>query len=895
MPFKIRSTPDLSHWDAPSPGGLTGADSRGHRVIQDYAVQSRDRVAWRIDDAVVLLNPDGRVATWNASAEELYGYTPQEIVGRHYGRFFVSADIERRWPEQLLELASLEKMDERAWRVRRDGSRFWAQTVMTAQRNAQGELVGFVSESHDLTDPVQFDPPARDSDAQLQAFLKNGPSAMFVKDTAGRYLHVNEQFIREFGLSVDAVLGRTNLEIFPPDLAQALSANDTLVLGQGKTLEFKQQRQHGDRCHTNLICKFPIHDDSRRTIGIGGTITDITEQLLAAQSIQKQAARQGLIVAFGQFALQNPEFDELITEAAATIEKGLQPEFCRYLALAPDETQLHFKAGSGWQGEWANQVNFDAVTETEDRFSIGARETILIDDFAHETRYATSPVIKSHGIRSGAEVLVWGANGPYGLLGIYSRATGAFAQESVDFLRGIKNTLAAAIDRKTAEDRLAYLAQFDALTGLPNRNLYLDRLSQTLRHTDRDKRSVGVVFVDVDRFKSVNDKLGHGGGDVVLTQVASRLQHCVRPADTVARLSGDEFALVLDHLGQPADAAMVAERVIASLAKPFQVYGHEIYVSASLGISISPIDGSNPDSLLKNADMAMYGAKQAGRNTYRFFLPEMNERAAELLQTETELRGALERREFILHYQPKADIGTGEISGFEALLRWNHPKRGLVMPNDFIPLLEETGLINHVGEWVVRQACDQIRQWEMEGLRACPIAVNLSARQFNQKNLDFSIGKILEEAQIDPNLLEFELTESVLMSDSEDAVQVLDNMKKYGVRLSVDDFGTGYSSLAYLKRFPLDALKIDRAFISHITTDQGDATIAKAIINLAHSLKLKVVAEGVETQAQLDFLREHHCDEMQGYLFARPMPAADCARALTESWRLPDAKGDKPS
>jgi len=228
------------------------------------------------------------------------------------------------------------------------------------------------------------------------------------------------------------------------------------------------------------------------------------------------------------------------------------------------------------------------------------------------------------------------------------------------------------------------------------------------------------------------------------------------------------------------------------------------------------------------------------------------------------------------------------------LLRWDHPKRGMVMPNEFIPVLEETGLINHVGEWVVEQACEQIRTWQLAGLRACPIAVNLSARQFNQNNLDLSIGKILEASQINPSLLEFELTESVLMSDSEDAVQVLDNMKRYGVRLSVDDFGTGYSSLAYLKRFPLDALKIDRAFISHITTDQGDATIAKAIINLAHSLKLKVVAEGVETQAQLDFLRDHSCDEMQGYLFARPMPAADCVRAMVEGWRLPEARRRDP-
>lgn len=724
------------------------------------------------------------------------------------------------------------------------------------------------------------------SDAQLQAFLKNGKSAMFVKDVSGRYLQVNEHFVREFGVPRDAILGRTDDEIFPADLAGSLQVNDAPVLAQGKTTEFKQRRLSGARWRTNLICKFPVQDDLGKVIGIGGTITDITEQVRAAESTLKQAARHSLIAALGQFALQNPGFDALLAAAAATIEKGLQPEYCRYLALAPDETLLQFKAGFGWQGAWADQVDFDAAVEIEDRFSIGARDSVLIEDYTAETLRSPSPVLRAHGIRSGAEVLVRGANGPYGLLGIYSRMPGAYGLDSVDFLQGIKNTLAAAIDRKSAQDRLAYLAQFDALTGLPNRNLYLDRLLQALRHTDCERRTVGVVFVDVDRFKSVNDKLGHSGGDEVLTQVALRLRECLRPADTVARLSGDEFALVLDQLARPEDASMVAERVILSLAKPFHVHGHEVYVSASLGISISPADGSNPDTLLKNADMAMHRAKQAGRNTYRFYLPDMNARAAARLQTETELRGALARQEFVLHYQPKADIRTGLISGFEALLRWNHPQRGLVLPNEFIPVLEETGLINDVGEWVVRQACGQIRAWRIEGLRPCPIAVNLSARQFNQNNLDSSIGKILESSQIDPSLLEFELTESVLMSDSEDAVQVLDNMKKYGVRLSVDDFGTGYSSLAYLKRFPLDALKIDRAFIRHITTDQGDATIAKAIINLAHSLKLKVVAEGVETQAQLDFLREHACDEMQGYLLARPMPAADCARAMNQGLRL---------
>jgi diguanylate cyclase (GGDEF)-like protein/PAS domain S-box-containing protein len=732
---------------------------------------------------------------------------------------------------------------------------------------------------------------AGDGEAQLQAMLMHSRSPVFIKDAAGRYLRVNDQFVREFGLPRDACLGRTDSQIFPADLARALQINDGLVLKHGKAIEFKHKRtdKHASS-RTNLISKFPVKDRTGQIVGIGGIVTDVTEQAQAAQSNQRQALRQSLIAAFGQFALQNPGLGDLIARTVETLEKGLQPEFSRYLELAPDEARLQLKAGSGWSGIWADQLQFDAVSEAQDRFAIGTREASLIGDYATEARHRPSPVLADHGIRSGAEVLVWGVHGPYGLLGVYSRVPGAFAQDSVDFLNAVKNTLAAALDHRCTQDRLAYLAQFDTLTGLPSRTMYIERLSQTLRRTDRDKRSVGVLFVDVDRFKSVNDELGHSGGDAVLARVAGRLQSCVHPADTVARLSGDEFALLLDHVAKPEDAAMVSERVIASLAKPFRVDGHEVYVSASLGISISPADGLDPDALLKNADMAMYRAKQAGRNTYRFFLPEMNAQAAERLRIETELRGALARREFVLHYQPKASIETGLISGFEALLRWNHPQRGLVSPTEFIPILEDTGLINEVGEWVVRQVCEQIRAWRIAGLKACPVAINLSARQFNQNDLDASIARILGETGIDPNLLEFELTESILMSDSEDAVRVLDNMKRCGIRLSVDDFGTGYSSLAYLRRFPLDALKIDRAFIRHITTDSGEATIAKAIISLAHSLKLRVVAEGVETQAQLDFLREHACDEMQGYLFARPMSAADCARAMAEGRCLPERR-----
>ncbi|MGI9024827.1 MAG: sensor domain-containing protein, partial [Burkholderiaceae bacterium] len=630
-----------------------------------------------------------------------------------------------------------------------------------------------------------------------------------------------------------------------------------------------------------------VRDAQGRAVRMAGSLKDIHDRKLAEAAVSHHAMQQGLLAAFGQLALSNPEIDELMAQAVHIVGRGLDGEFCRLLAAGPDEGTLVLKGASGWDAQWSTRLTYDTVEETEGHFIVGVREAIVIDDFFRcETRFQASAVLLAHDVRSGAEMLIRGAHSSHAVLGIYSREVARFAQESIHFLQGISNTLASAMDRKVTDERLTYMAQFDALTSLPNRSLYLDRLSQTITQAGRDGSPIGVLFVDLDRFKMVNDTLGHGAGDEVLLQVAQRLQTCVRPGDTVGRLGGDEFAIALANLARAEDAGAVAQKIGEALLKPFDVNGHQVYVSASLGISIYPIDGSDPDTLLKNADTAMYRAKESGRNSYQYYLAQMNRRAIERLKIETQLRGALQRNEFLLHYQPKVNLGTGEISGFEALLRWQHPERGLVAPADFISILEDTGLIIPVGEWVLTTVCEQLVRWRHQGLSLRPVAVNLSARQFNQKHLDATIGDIIRASGVEPDLLEFELTESMLMSDSEAAVRTLKNIKSLGVRLSVDDFGTGYSSLAYLKRFPLDSLKIDRAFIRDVTTDADDATIAAAIINLAHSLKMNVVAEGVETEAQLNFLRKHACDEMQGYYFARPMPAAECTRALQEGWRM---------
>ncbi len=463
---------------------------------------------------------------------------------------------------------------------------------------------------------------------------------------------------------------------------------------------------------------------------------------------------------------------------------------------------------------------------------------------------------------------------------------------AVPFLAALSAVLLLRI--RALHDRLQVRARFyamrDPLTGLPSRVLLHDRLTQVLAHAERVRRVVAVLFVDLDRFKTVNETLGHTLGDEVLVEAARRLRECVRDEEIVARISSDEFVIALSDLERSEQAAGVARAVLGELRRAFEVGGRRVYCSASIGIAVHPGDGTTAGPLVQSADIAMCRAKEQGGNGFQFFLPEMHARAVRRLHLETALRGALERNEFLLHYQPKFDVRSDALVGFEALLRWRHPDLGLLPPSEFVPILEETDLIVPVGEWVLREACRQLSSWAADGIEPLPVAVNISARQFRMRKLERAVERILKEEKVDPSLLELELTESLLMQDPEEAVETLASLERFGVRLAVDDFGTGYSSLAYLRRFPISALKIDRTFVGDAARGAEDAKIAIAIINLGHSLGLKVVAEGVETPAQLEFLRAYGCDEMQGFLLGPPMSSPGAAQLL----RAREGEADPP-
>jgi len=443
-----------------------------------------------------------------------------------------------------------------------------------------------------------------------------------------------------------------------------------------------------------------------------------------------------------------------------------------------------------------------------------------------------------------------------------------------------------SIERKRYQEQLEYHANYDALTGLPNRNLLHDRLKQSV-FAQRTVRAIAVAFLDIDHFKFVNDSLGHNIGDKLLKQVAERLTQIVRDGDTVARLGGDEFILILNDQGGQEVLYRAMQRISNKVAEPMKIDGHDLLVTCSAGISLYPQDGPDVDTLLKNADAAMYRAKDKGRNNFQFYTAEMNRQVNERLKMESALRRALERREFELFYQPRIRVECGTLVSCEALLRWQHPESGLLLPERFIALAEETGLIVPIGEWVLRSACAQARSWQKRGSQPIAVSVNLSLRQFRQETLASAIGDALRETGLDPRLLEMELTESLMMHDSDAAIRTLTQLREIGVDLSVDDFGTGYSSLSYLTRLPISALKIDQSFVQEVKGDDrpGEGIVAQAIISLARNLKLKVVGEGVETEAQFQFLKKHGCDEVQGYHFGRPMPAPEFERFLDASAR----------
>ena len=599
------------------------------------------------------------------------------------------------------------------------------------------------------------------------------------------------------------------------------------------------------------------------------------------EAIHDHVERQDAIARFGEFAIDAPDSESLYRGAVEALCRGMRVAHCRLLRFGADRATLIGAHGAGWHSTLAagraQSVAGDHVATV-----LASREAIVIEDLAKETRFEPDAMLVDAAVVSGIETRVLIGGAPVGILGVYGTRPRQFQDGAVNFVQSIANIVGVALERREAEKRLAHRALHDALCDLPNRLLMKERLGIAFAQAARSKRRVAVMFIDLDRFKSVNDSLGHDLGDQLLREASRRLLSRVRTVDTVSRHGGDEFTVILPEIDHEEAAARIAQQFIDALSEPYRLQQHEVLISATVGIAFYPDNGVDADTVVRNADAAMYVGKEHGRNRYQFYSTEMNARAHERLSLEADLHRALARDELRVHYQPQVDLETGAVIGIEALARWSHPRRGNVPPGIFIPIAEQTGLISAIGSWVLATASAQHARWVADGLPVGRIAVNVSAPQFHQPAFVAMIRHSLAAADLDPSRLELEVTESVVMQGADLVERKLVELSQLGVKLSIDDFGTGYSSLGYLKRFPIDRLKIDRTFTSGVPHDSSSCAIAHAIVGMGRSLKLEVLAEGVETEVQADWLRSIGCETAQGYLFARPMPADECVKFLKE-------------
>lgn len=709
----------------------------------------------------------------------------------------------------------------------------------------------------------------REGEARFRNLANNMSQLAWIADEDGAFQWYNQRWFDYFGTTREAMADPDwEASVYHPDHYLRVKEEIGRCFATGEIWESTFPLLGADGVfHWFLSRAVPIHDAAGKVLSWFGTNTDVSElQDSRGELAQTEARYRGLLEAApdamvvvdqrGKIVLLNVQAekqfgyrrDELLEQEV----KNIIPEgFAERLvtdALRSAEDALAQQIGTGIEliGRRRNGSEFPIEIMLSPLESVeGTLITVAIRDITLRKKAEETLVQKLEELRHSNEELVQFAD----------------------------------LERAMAR-QMTHSAQHDFLTGLPNRLLLSDRVGQAIGLSQRHRTLAAVLFLDLDGFKHINDSLGHAIGDKLLQSIAERLAHCVRPTDTVSRQGGDEFVILLSEAKHPEDAAVICRRLLLSVAEAHSIGHHDLHITASIGISVFPDDGLDAETLIKNADTAMYQAKENGRDNYQFFMPAMNARAVERQSIEEHLRRALERKEFSLHYQPKVDLRDGRVTGAEALLRWDHPTRGSVSPAQFIPVAEDCGLILAIGAWVLEEACCQAQAWSQAGLPALTMAVNVSAMQFKNERFLEDILAILSRSGLEARYLELELTESALMKHAETTASILVTLRELGVKVAVDDFGTGYSSLSYLRKFPLDALKIDQSFVRQISTTPDETTIVRAIISMGRSLNLRIIAEGVETLEELDFLKLHECEEAQGYYFSRPVPPENFAQLL---------------
>ena len=722
----------------------------------------------------------------------------------------------------------------------------------------------------------------RVSENRFRRGFADSPVGMAIISADWRWLEVNGALCRMLGRTPDELLGRSPAEVtHPDDIGNSRAVVDRALGGAGHQ-EFVKRYVRPDG-EVVWAAVDSIYVPTRRGEGwLYAHIQDITAERAAEQAIKRHARQQAAVARLGRFALEEQDLESVMDRVAETVATTLEVELCEVLEITPRGSALRLVAGVGWPDGQVRRALVPSGPGSQAGFTLLHQVPVMTTDIATEERFAFSPPLFAAGARAGVTVAVMARHGVWGVLGAHSRAPRKFAADEAEFLRAVATVISSAVERNRVEEEVRHRAMHDPLTGLPNRALAIDRLEGALARRRRDGRAVAVLLADLDQFKLVNDSMGHQAGDDLLVALAPRLHDAVRPSDTVARLGGDEFLVVCEQLDGAHEAIRVAERVAQAINQPIVLAAGEHFITASIGIAVADTADADPADLVRDADAAMYRAKERGRGRYELFDDVLRKRVLNRLRTENELRRGIEQDELRLVYQPVVELEHNTVTAVEALVRWEHPERGLIDPVDFIPVAEDSGLIGALGDWVLTRACRDGAAWQRRFQRSDPVlvCVNTSPRQLANGAFPARVADIMDRQGLAPGSLALEITESVLMEEAHAPVTVLASLREYGLRLMLDDFGTGYSSLSYLRRFPLDVLKIDRSFVAGLGRDDEDSAIVAAIVQMARTLGLTVVAEGVEREEQLERLRELDCDRAQGRLIAEPMPAAEVERLM---------------
>ncbi len=742
---------------------------------------------------------------------------------------------------------------------------------------------GWVATHEDITE-LTANRLIADERISLQTLIDWVPDYLWVKDAESRFVVVNSALASDSGREKTSdMIGLTDFDLHAPELAQKFRLIEQNVVNSGQPMideeEFIVDALGAGKWLSST--KVPLRNLENEIFGLVGIAHDITARK------QADVLRNGQAHILEMIAMSAP-LEDVLDHLMRLVESQLTGIFGSVLLLDKDGSHLRHGAAPSLAKDYTSAIDGIAIGPKVGSCgtAVYRREPVIVADIMQDPLWEDyRELVAAHGYRSCWSTPILSHQGAVlGVFAMYSMTVREPIESETRLIDFTTRIAGIAIERKLAEDQIHFMANHDVLTGLPNRALLGDRLSQAVLYAKRYDRGVTVVFIDLDNFKLVNDTLGHNAGDELLKIVASRMVECVRATDTVVRLGGDEFVIVL--FDQPTNVDLISEtlqKIRTAIAEPVHLGEHQLRTTASIGIANYPKDGANPEALLANADAAMYRAKEFGRDNFQFYAPEFNSRAHEKFVLQEELRNALARSEFALLYQPQVDLRSGRVFAVEALIRWNHPTLGVVAPMTFIPTAEETGLIVPIGDWVLHEACRQNKAWQDAGLPPMTVCVNVSARQFRERNLVGRVVNALRDSGLEARYLELEVTESLIMQDIELAVATMNELQGLGVQISIDDFGTGYSSLSALKTFPVARLKIDKSFINDVADDENDQAVASAVISLGQKLNMRVIAEGVETDDQVAFLLKNNCDEMQGYHFSKPVSARDIENLLDQS------------